>query len=149
VALELPSLRERGGDDIEQLARHFLRLYVRRHDRPARDIDPKALDLLRGYSWPGNIRELEHSIESAVVFCSGPVLKPSHLSLPFESDESFEWDQAATEGSLPVGLPLADVEKKYILKTLAECGGNRTRAAAILGIGRNTLLRKLKTYGIA
>jgi Nif-specific regulatory protein len=147
VNIALPALRERGGDDIEQLARHFLRLYARRHRRPARSIDPVAMSMLRSYPWPGNIRELEHCIESAVVLCRGPALLPSHMSLP-------RGGEAAVAGPEPpalvdsVGLPLAEVEKRHILRTLEAVAGNRTRASTVLGIGRNTLARKLKQYGI-
>jgi Nif-specific regulatory protein len=143
VNIELPALRERGGDDIAQLARHFLRSYARRHGRPARSLDPAAMALLRSHTWPGNIRELEHCIESAVVLCRGPVVLPAHLSLPQGAEERD--DPAAGEGD----LTLAEVEKRHILKVLARCEGNRTRAATALGIGRNTLGRKLKQYGLA
>ena len=102
---------------------------------------------LRSYPWPGNIRELEHCIESAVVLCRGPALLPSHLSLPRGGEAA---------GAVPeppaladsVGLPLAEVEKRHILRTLEAVAGNRMRASTVLGIGRNTLARKLKQYGI-
>jgi Nif-specific regulatory protein len=149
VNIALPALRERGGDDIAQLARHFLRVYARRHGRPVRVIDPAAMALLRGHSWPGNIRELEHCIESAVVLCRGPVVMPAHLSLPQAGAVEQEWEDAGAESSAPEGLTLAEVEKRHILRTLARCDGNRTRAAIALGIGRNTLARKLKAYGLA
>ena len=82
VSIELPALRERGADDVTQLARHFVRLYARRHRRPVRSIEAQALAALRSYDWPGNIRELEHSIESAVVLCQGQALELEHLRLP-------------------------------------------------------------------
>jgi Nif-specific regulatory protein len=148
VTIALPALRERGGDDIAQLARHFLRLYARRHRRPVRSIDDAAMALLRAYPWPGNIRELEHCIESAVVLCRGPALLPAHLSLPRAEEPA----PAAAEAPAPAdsaGLPLAEVEKRHILSTLESLRGNRTRAAGVLGIGRNTLARKLKQYGVA
>ena len=149
VNIGLPALRERGGDDIAQLARHFLRVYARRHGRPARAIDPAAMALLRTHSWPGNIRVLEHCIESAVVLCRGAVVLPAHLSLPQAGAVEEEWEEPAGEGSAPEGLTLAEVEKRHILRVLARCEGNRTRAAQALGIGRNTLARKLKQYGLA
>src|SRR5690606_392568 len=147
VTVALPPLRERGGDDITQLACHFLRHYARRHGRPARSIDPAAMALLRAYDWPGNIRELEHCIESAVVLCRGEVLTPSHLPLPQGGGAAGRGEGAA---AAPGGAPmtLAEVERQHIERTLAACGGNRTRAAALLGIGRNTLARKLRQSGI-
>jgi Nif-specific regulatory protein len=149
VELTLPPLRERGPADIDQLARHFLQLYARKHGKPARSIDPVASALLRAHAWPGNIRELEHCIESAVVFSSGPVILPVHLSLPHDPAELAEWEEALSHDTMPSGLTLADVERRYIARTLADCQGNRTRAAQLLGIGRNTLNRKLKHYGIS
>jgi Nif-specific regulatory protein len=145
VNIALPALRERGGDDIAQLARHFLRVYARRHGRPARSLDPAAMASLRGHTWPGNIRELEHCIESAVVLCRGPVVMPAHLSLPHAA--AGEVEESGEPGPSD-GLTLAEVEKRHILQVLAREGGNRTRAAQALGIGRNTLARKLKQYGL-
>ena len=148
VEIRLPPLRERGTGDIDLLARHFLSAYAQKHDRPARRFVPAALTALRTYTWPGNIRELEHCVESAVVFCRGQDVQPAHLSLPHEPGDIAEWDDPRPHDSVPSGLTLEDVEKRYILRTLAESGGNRTRAAEALGIGRNTLVRKLKRYGI-
>jgi Nif-specific regulatory protein len=148
VNVPLPPLRERGGDDVIQLARHFLRLYARRHAKPARSFDPATVAALRGHPWPGNIRELEHCVESAVVFCRGPVVMPAHLSLPHDPAGAIEWDEPTGQRSVPGGLTLAELEKRYIIRTLAQCDGNRTRAATALGIGRNTLGRKLKQYGL-
>jgi Nif-specific regulatory protein len=144
VNVGLPALRERGPDDVAQLARHFLRLYARRHRREVRAIDPGAMAMLRAHSWPGNIRELEHCIESAVVLCRGPTVLPAHLALP-------QGEMGAVEAAgepVGVGLTLAEVERRHILRTLEVAEGNRTRAAALLGIGRNTLARKLRQYGL-
>src|SRR5690606_28788974 len=107
VTVALPPLRERGGDDITQLARHFLRHYARRHGRPARSIDPAAMALLRAYDWPGNIRELEHCIESAVVLCRGEVLTPSHLPLPQGGGAAGRGEGAA---AAPGGAPMTLAE---------------------------------------
>ncbi len=148
LEVRLPALRDRGDEDIDMLARHFLRLYARRHRRPADSFAPETRAVLRGYGWPGNIRELEHCIESAVILCKSRTVMPSHLSLPHDASVSAEWDEAISQDSVPSGLTLDDVEKRYVLRTLAEQGGNRTRTAAVLGIGRNTLARKLKRYGV-
>jgi Nif-specific regulatory protein len=148
VELALPPLRDRGPEDIDQLARHFLAIYARKHGKAISAIDPVAFALLRAYHWPGNIRELEHCIESAVVFARGTVVMPVHLSLPHDPDAVAEWEEAMSHDTMPSGLSLADVERRYISRTLAECQGNRTRAAQVLGIGRNTLNRKIKHYGL-
>jgi Nif-specific regulatory protein len=144
----MPPLRERGGADIELLADHFLDIYPRKHKKPVTGFDPPAVAMLRAYGWPGNVRELEHAIESAVVICRGATILPAHLSLPIERDAAQEWDESMGGDSVPSGLTLDELEKRYIVRTLAECSGNRTRAAGVLGIGRNTLLRKLKKYGL-
>jgi Nif-specific regulatory protein len=147
VAVELPPLRDRGAKDIDLLAQHFLSMYSRKHGKNVSSIDPVAAALLRTYGWPGNIRELEHCIESAVVFVNGPTVLPVHLSLPHDPEAVAEWEEALSHDTMPSGMSLADVEKRYILRTLDDCGGNRTRAAQVLGIGRNTLNRKIKQYG--
>ncbi len=147
VEINLPTLRKRGAKDIVLLAHHFLSLYARKHGKPAKRLDPAAISVLQSYSWPGNIRELEHCIESAVVFCRTDTVMPAHLSLP--QDTGFQREEPVKNNdNLPSGLALQDVERRYIVRTLAECGDNRTRAAQLLGIGRNTLVRKLKRYGI-
>jgi Nif-specific regulatory protein len=148
VEIAMPPLRDRGGDDISLLADHFLDSYSRKHKKPVTGFDAQAVAMLRAYGWPGNVRELEHAIESAVVICRGATILPPHLSLPIERDAAAEWDEAIGGDSVPSGLTLDELEKRYIVRTLAECAGNRTRAAGVLGIGRNTLLRKLKKYGL-
>jgi Nif-specific regulatory protein len=142
VELELPPLRTRGSSDIDLLAQYYLELYARKHGRGTRTFSPQVLGELRRYTWPGNVRELEHTIERAVVVAGAvPQILPEHLGLP----------EAVKEKSSPETLALAtlaDVEKRHILKMLDLAGGNRTKAAQLLDIGRNTLQRKLKEYGI-
>ena len=151
VELHMPALRDRGPEDIDRLARHFLSMYARKHGKSVRSISPEARALLCAHAWPGNIRELEHCIESAVVFSGGTELLASHLPLPQpQSGRGIESSGAGDETrlALPSGLTLAEVERRYIARTLEECAGNRSRAADLLGIGRNTLVRKIKEYGL-
>jgi Nif-specific regulatory protein len=138
VELVVPPLCERGPGDIEKLAGHFLDLYARRHRRKARGFSPAAMARLYGHDWPGNVRELEHCIESAVVLSQGKEIGEEELSLPGGT--------GATDSGrgYPPGTPLAEVEREHILQTLKACNNNRTEAARRLGIGRNTLARKLK-----
>jgi len=153
VGIALPPLRQRGPDDVAQLARHFLRLFSRRHGCPARAFSPEAIAALTQHTWPGNIRELEHCIESAVVLCREPIIDMGHLPMPSR--------QAAEDAALPQlgersqkghdslqGRTLAEVERGHIARTLEHEQGNRTRAAQVLGIGRNTLARKIKHYDL-
>ena len=139
VDLVVPPLRERGPRDIERLAGHFLDLYTRRHRRRVRAIHPAALERLQRYDWPGNVRELEHCIESAVVLAGGETIEEEHLALPRGKSAP-----ASTGTGYAPGIPLAAVERDHIRRTLEHCDGNRTEAAQLLGIGRNTLIRKLK-----
>ncbi len=139
VQIALPALRERGAGDIVRLAAHFLGLYKKKHNKPELTLGADAEARLCAYRWPGNIRELEHCIESAVVMCDGAVIDLSHLAL--------------ADGRVPIVVeptwrprPIAEIEREHIARTLASVEQNRTRAAELLGIGRNTLVRKIREY---
>jgi len=144
VQLSLPPLRERGAEDVIRLAEHFLDVYRRKHGKPLLRFGAAARERLVQHRWPGNIRELEHCVESAVVLCEAIEIGPEQLALPLGRRAG------AGGGSGEFrARPLAEVEREHILKTLASVDDNRSRAAELLGIGRNTLLRKLKEYGKA
>ena len=152
VELVLPPLRERGEEDLRRLVEHFLRVAAKRHGRPARELAPEAMARLLGYRWPGNVRELENCLESAVVISEGEVIEAADLPLP-ERAPKLEAREApapavALETSPGAVVPLEDVERSHILGVLERVEGNRTLAARLLGIGRNTLARKLKQYGL-
>ena len=151
VELVLPPLRERGGEDIERLTRHFIASAARRHRLPPPKLGAFALERLKRYRWPGNVRELENCIESAVVLSEGEILE-EHLPLPQLADTAAAPAPARADGGLEGGLEdvlsLAEVEKRHILRVLERVKGNRTAAAKALQIGRNTLGRKLKEYGL-
>jgi Nif-specific regulatory protein len=139
VEIRLPTLRERGGDEIAALAEHFLGVYTRRHGRPEITLSPGALAAMRTHAWPGNVRELEHAIERAVVLTPGPRIEPEHLGLVVLPTANGNDGEGVR---VPLGLPLAEVERRYVQATLAALDGNVTRAADSLGVGRNTLKRK-------
>jgi two-component system response regulator HydG len=145
VPVSIPPLRERR-EDIPALAVRFLFLYREKNKKDLREISPKALDLLVRYDWPGNVRELENCIERAVIMARGEVIAPADLPPAIQALSSVDKELAGL--SLPSGVSLQEVEKSLILKTLDDTGGNRTRAAEILGINRRTLQNKLKEYGI-
>ena len=148
VELMLPPLRERGPEDLERIARHFIASSTRKHHITQEPrLSQSALDRLKGYQWPGNVRELENCIESAVVLCDGDIL-PEHLPLP-ESSRLPAPPQALAATGPETVVTLAEVERRHILSVLERAEGNRTLAAKWLGIGRNTLGRKLKEYGLA
>jgi Nif-specific regulatory protein len=142
VEILLPALRERGKDEVLALAHHFAEMYSRRHARGAMRISRSTESALAAYPWPGNVRELEHAIERAVVMAPGDVIEPELLGLTAPRREASHAEDGLV--SLPLGLPLEEVERRYVEATLAAMKGNRTRAAQALGVGRNTLKRKTK-----
>jgi len=145
VEIALPPLRVRGAEDVTRLVRHFLAHHAKRHGRSVPKIAPAALARLAAYSWPGNVRELENCLESAIVVMEGDELRAEHLPLP-ERVPSLR--ASATESSGDRVPTLAEVEKEHVLSVLARANGNRSEAARLLAIGRNTLQRKLREYGV-
>jgi len=142
VALDLPPLREREGD-IPLLTQHFITTLSAANGKTVGGITPEAMDLLTAYTWPGNVRELRNVLERMVVLAKGNKLTvrdiPSHIK------------EAAPHRAigLPGGeLSLNEAEKLMISKALKAHNGNRTQAAAQLGISRRTLHRKLNEYGL-
>ena len=139
VQIKLPSLRDRKGD-IPLLVTSFLEKFSR--SGPVQTISDDAMRRLVAYDWPGNVRELENAIERAVALSSGPLLSvadlPSNLQYP-------SGDRAPQKDEL---LPLEELERRAILRTLRETGGDKLAAARMLGIGKTTLYRKLKQYNM-
>jgi two-component system response regulator HydG len=146
--LSMPPLRERR-DDIPLLAEHFLKRYAERHRRRLRGLTPRALDLFMRYDWPGNVRELEHTIERAVILTRGEYITPEELPPTIRALSSDPDAITPQEPPVPVGITLKEVERELIRKTLEHTGGNRTKAAEILGISRATLHNKLREYGFS
>ena len=138
VQVKLPPLRERKSD-IPLLVTSFLDKFSD-PQQPPRTISEDAMRQLIGYDWPGNVRELENAIERAVALGSGPIVHvadlPSNLQYPTT-------ERVPDKNEL---LPLEELERRAILRTLRETGGDKLAAARILGIGKTTLYRKLKQY---
>ena len=142
VSIHLPSLRERP-DDIPLLADHFLRKFAAQNNKPVCRISPEAMDILNRYGWPGNVRELENVIERTATLTS------TNLILPEDLPRRLQLEPAQIDmGSLPSRIPLSELEKLYIQKVLEETGGNKKRAADILGIDRRTLYRMATRLGL-
>ena len=144
VMIQTPPLRDRKGD-VPVLVEHFLKKFGTAHRKRLRSVTPQAMELLTSYQWPGNIRQLENCIEQAVVLSESEVVDVGALWLgdtatPRPADSSIR---------IRPGLTLRDVEQQYILRTLQETGGNRTRAARVLGISLRCLQYKLKAYAEA
>jgi len=141
VPFTIPPLRERKGD-IPLLVAHFLEKFCQMNQRDMLKISNTALSRMTNKHWKGNIRELENTIERAVLISNGPELLPEHLFFdPADMDCSSEPAIA-----IQAGMTVREMEKKLITKTLQEVDDNRTRAAELLGISIRTLRNKLKEY---
>jgi DNA-binding NtrC family response regulator len=142
IRIELPALRQRR-DDIPLLVDHFIRKFAAIANHRVDGIEADALAALKSHDWPGNIRELEHTIERAVLLGKGSVISVADLpsNLTARNDGALVVDQA-----LARQLTLHDLEREYIGKVLANAHGNKTEAARILGVDRTTLYRKLEEY---
>lgn len=140
VEITLPPLRKRE-NDIALLARHFSKLYSNKYMKPVPAFDPKALEKLQNYHYPGNVRELQYTIERAVIMSDGDVLEPKDLI--FSPIESY-----TIEAEEPKELKLSAIEKNAILKVIEKHNGNITRAAKELGLTRTALYRRLSKYDI-
>lgn len=144
VEILVPPLRERR-EDIEPLARHFLDRFSAETGRRIAGYTPRALEALRDYHWPGNIRELRNCIERAVVLAVEDVLDEGDLMLSSLGPPG-ETGRIPTGADVFIPEPLAVVEKRHILRMLESTGGNKSKAAAMLGIERSTLDRKLTRW---
>jgi Nif-specific regulatory protein len=143
VEIRIPPLREHR-EDVPMLAEHFLRRFIKETARKLRGFTPAAMDKMTQYHWPGNVRELRNVIERAVAMSKGPQLDAADIWL--SSLEISGPAPIVTETFEP--LPLDEVEKRHILKTLEHTEWNKSQAAGILKIERSTLDRKIKGYGL-
>jgi two-component system response regulator HydG len=155
VNLRLPSLRDRR-EDIPLLAAHFLDRISREHGKKF-TLSDEALRTMMRHDWPGNVRELENSVERACALSSGPVLHLGDLPTQLQQQGLEARRTAAAagepdherEGGAPPLKTLADLEREAILGAIRTLNGDKLQAAKLLGIGKTTLYRKLKEYGIA
>ncbi|MEM1246607.1 MAG: sigma-54 dependent transcriptional regulator [Acidobacteriota bacterium] len=156
--IEVPPLRQRQGDTAA-LARHFADRYAGREGRNTPTLAPDLLGALSSYRWPGNVRELENAVQRALVACDGVVLSAQHLpprilrelevsggvsSLPLESKE----DHVPLVDAAGATRTLDEIERDAILSAVERLGGNLSKVCKELGIGRTTLYRKLRKYGV-
>ncbi len=146
VTLNVPLLRERN-EDIPLLAQHFLATFAEKNRKQIKGFTPQAMDQLLKYDWPGNVRELMNAVERAVVLSRSEYLDEQDLPLVIKDALSVE-EKSPSRDAVPADLPLEDVEKATILKTLESTDGNKSEAARRLGITRKTLHKKLKKYGM-
>ena len=151
VSLRLPPLRERR-EDIQLLARHILGK-VSAETGKSYSISEEAMRLLLSQEWPGNVTELEGSIQRAVTLSSSPVLQPedfpSYSHSPSSAHSLSNDSGSGLSSKLAEIIPLAELEKNTIMMTLERLNGDKMATARLLGIGKTTLYRKLREYGIA
>ncbi len=150
VEILVPPLRDHASD-IPLLAEHFLKRIVRKNGRPVRGFSEEAMELLRSYEWPGNIRQLQNAVERAVILCASDHIDRADLQLsalsPTDSGVATIAAEQVTRDYQEMSLEM--LERDHILKTLESTGWNKSKAAQILGIERSTLDRKLKKYDVS
>ncbi|HEX2780688.1 MAG TPA: sigma-54 dependent transcriptional regulator, partial [Gemmatimonadaceae bacterium] len=143
IALHLPPLRERR-EDISLLSEHFLHRSAAQTKEEPKRLGPAALEALQSYDWPGNVRELENALERAVILTRGSVIDVGALPARVVERKARPLVSEAT----PANPTLDAVERAYIMWVLQSEGGNKSRAADVLGIDPSTLYRKLSRYGV-
>jgi len=140
VEITVPPLRNRE-DDIVLLANHFAKIYSDKYIKPAVEFDRRAIEKLKSYHFPGNVRELQYTIERAVIMSDGDILQAEDLIFsPIES--------AGLSAEEPKDLKLSTIEKNTILRVIEKHHGNITKAAKELGLTRTALYRRLSKYDI-
>ena len=139
VRIHVPPLRERR-EDVRKLAQGFLKTYAAKHGRRARRLEPDALLLLETYDFPGNVRELAHVLERAVIVADGERVEAAHLPDSVRAAASLQRRRERR-------MTLAELEAAYIAETLVAARGNKSEAARWLGISRKNLYEKLARYG--
>jgi DNA-binding NtrC family response regulator len=140
IEIEIPPLRDRF-EDIPLLANHFLKHYASKYDKIVTKISEAAMSRMHKHPWPGNIRELQHSLERAVILSASSVLQPE--------DFNFTPSSGKDDGQLSLDqYNLEEVEKLLIRKVLKKYNGNITQAASELGLTRSSLYRRLEKYGL-
>lgn len=144
VRLEIPPLRGRR-EDIPLLAQRFLKEFTTKNRKEIKGFTPQAMDFLVRYDWPGNVRELMNAIERSVVLARSEYLDAEDLSVIRDSSQMIP-DSLPGVDDVGKDVPLDQVEKATILRTLESAGGNKSEAARRLGITRKTLHKKLKKY---
>ena len=146
VPLNLPPLRERIGD-IDLLINHFVKIFEREHGVSAPQFSPKALKSLKGYDWPGNIRELRNLCERLSILLAGKIIESENLPSEFGAHVPI---QSLPQFTLPpTGLDLDNLEASLIQQALELTKGNRSKSARLLGLSRDTLLYRMQKHGFA
>jgi two-component system response regulator HydG len=141
ITIQLPPLRERV-EDLPQLIQMFIEHYGAQNQKSVMGADEECMKTLQSHPWPGNVRQLRNVIERALIIAEGRMIRKGDLPDAFRVANT-------TAGSfikMPLGSSLHDVEKEMIIRTIEFTGGNKTRAAEILGVSSKTLYNKLEQY---
>ena len=165
VTISIPSLRERK-EDIPELVAYFISKYSRKYGKVVQGVSEEVMKIFMDYNWPGNVRELENAITRGVIITSVPFIMKEHL--PPELIKRYKSEHIEdvnnknqtvsnntnsnstnkTDSIEPLPTVIARIEKDMIIKALKKCGGNKTKAAKILGISRKSLFNKIRDYKI-
>jgi DNA-binding NtrC family response regulator len=148
VPIDIPPLREHK-EDIPDLVTHFLARFAADSEKEIEKITPAALATLMAYHWPGNVRQLENSVERAVALASGPVIDAQDIYLDTVPGREGTTPTAASDQFLPEGMTLEQWEDNMIQEALRRANGNKSQAARLLGLSRNALRYRLSKLGVA
>jgi DNA-binding NtrC family response regulator len=141
IEIQIPSLRDRL-EDIPLLANHFLKHYSVKYGKSVSKISEAAMTRMNKHPWPGNIRELQHSLERAIILSNSTVLQPEDFNFTVSSNKETEQSMNLDQYNLD------EVEKLLIRKVLKKYNGNITQAASELGLTRSSLYRRLEKHGL-
>ena len=147
LPIHVPPLRERK-EDIPLLVNHFIKKYDQRLNKKVEGIDPRALDLLMNYRWNGNVREVENTIERAIVLADGNRIEFEDLPVEIQKFEDKALAPVVTEEECSIKKASKSLETNLIAKALKRTKGNHTHAARLLEISHRALLYKIREYGI-
>ena len=148
IPINLPPLRERK-EDIQLLTNHFISIFNKEFKKNIKKAGKEVLKVLQGYSWPGNVRELKNVIERAILLDAEDELLPEYIPAEISGECLAEGEIDVAGGLAGIGpISIREMEKILIMKTLEETGGNKSMAARILGISRQTLREKTKLYEV-
>ncbi len=148
VPVELPTLQDRS-EDIDALVKYFLSHFAKEHNIAAPSFSRQAMKVLRGYQWPGNIRELRNLCERLSILLAGRVIEPENLPYEFVASANSNKVEKSNFTLPALGLQLEDLEADLIHQALTRTNGNRSKSARLLGISRDTLLYRIQKYGLA
>lgn len=150
LSITAPPLRERG-DDVQLLVNHFIKRYAEEYKKRIDSIAPAVMDILKCYTWPGNVRQLENCIARCVIFSKGRQIQLDDLPQIMKDTIADALPEGHQEYIRPLpeaGIPLKTLEKELIQKTLIKCKGNKSRTSELLGLSRKALYEKIERYQI-